>query len=242
MEVAREPRSDGGGGILSQGHGRACFHQFKVGGGTTMLNNVHASASPCGLSAVAQYRRAVAPGVRWLGLALLVLFFMAVAPLMAAQASTAGQDTSAGDAEAGKSLFTGSERFEGGGPPCLACHSVAGIGALGGGALGPNLTETSWKGPALGPFMDLVLDPSQSSTYPTMNSVWSNNTPLTAQEKADMGAFLLSADVTQRETQAVFQLSGLAVVGTLLMLGLSHLLWRRRSRSVRRTMVARETR
>ena len=42
-----------------------------------------------------------------------------------------------GDAERGENLFTGSDRFEAGGPSCLSCHAVAGVGALGGGRLGP---------------------------------------------------------------------------------------------------------
>ena len=42
-----------------------------------------------------------------------------------------------GNAETGKDLFTGVVRFQNGGPPCMACHSTGGIGALGGGSLGP---------------------------------------------------------------------------------------------------------
>ena len=39
-----------------------------------------------------------------------------------------------GNAENGKELFTGMVRFANGGPPCMACHSTGGLGALGGGA------------------------------------------------------------------------------------------------------------
>src|SRR5215471_7583751 len=45
-----------------------------------------------------------------------------------------------GNPEIGKDLFTGVVRFQNGGPPCMACHSAGGIGALGGGQLGPDLT------------------------------------------------------------------------------------------------------
>ena len=51
----------------------------------------------------------------------------------------------AGDAERGENLFTGSDRFEAGGPSCLSCHAVAGVGALGGGRLGPDLTGSFAK-------------------------------------------------------------------------------------------------
>ena len=46
----------------------------------------------------------------------------------------------AGDANVGRALFTGEIRFENAGPPCISCHST-GVGALNGGALGPNLTK-----------------------------------------------------------------------------------------------------
>ncbi len=45
-----------------------------------------------------------------------------------------------GNDEAGKKLFTGETRFANGGPPCMSCHN-AGVGALGGGSLGPDLTK-----------------------------------------------------------------------------------------------------
>lgn len=45
-----------------------------------------------------------------------------------------------GDYKTGMALFTGEKRFANGGPPCISCHS-AGIGALDGGVLGPNLTQ-----------------------------------------------------------------------------------------------------
>ncbi|MFN3338009.1 MAG: hypothetical protein ACK42I_10985, partial [Thermomicrobium sp.] len=63
--------------------------------------------------------------------------------LASAQTSTGAQATTPlppGDPIRGKELFTGVLRFENGGPPCQACHSIGGIGALGGGQLGPDLT------------------------------------------------------------------------------------------------------
>ena len=46
----------------------------------------------------------------------------------------------AGDPALGEALFTGTTRFENGGPPCMACPCIAGIGALGGGARGAGRT------------------------------------------------------------------------------------------------------
>lgn len=44
------------------------------------------------------------------------------------------------DVATGRAIFTGSQRLVGGGPPCISCHTVSGIGGLGGGRLGPDLT------------------------------------------------------------------------------------------------------
>lgn len=209
-----------------------------------MLSNGFSTISRYGNRATGRNGFHARAGIRWTALLICVFSLLAVTPALIALGSSSGQDGSGttveeGNSVTGKNLFTGSSQFEGGGPPCLACHSISGIGALGGGALGPNLTTTVWKGPALPGFMDLVLNPNMAATYPVMNAVWSNNAPLTPQERVHVGAFLQSADVTERSTSAVLQLSGLAVLGTLLMMGLTHITWLRRNKNVRRTMVGR---
>ncbi|MBI5180214.1 MAG: hypothetical protein HZA05_02275 [Nitrospirae bacterium] len=57
-------------------------------------------------------------------------------PVQEAPAAPAEQ----GDYKTGMALFTGEKRFTNGGPPCISCHS-AGVGALDGGVLGPNLSQ-----------------------------------------------------------------------------------------------------
>lgn len=172
------------------------------------------------------------------GIALLLCVFSLVvsAPVLIVLATPPGQDGSGkttegsttGNSVVGKNLFTGSTRFRAGGPPCLACHSIAGIGALGGGAMGPNLTGAYDR---LGAAM--VIWPGG---VPPMRAIFMDK-PLTPDEKTHLLAFFESAAVTQRPTRAVLQLSVLAAAGTVLMLGLTHLVWLRRSRSVRKTMV-----
>jgi cytochrome c2 len=68
----------------------------------------------------------------------------------AAESAPAAEPAAQGNADTGKELFTGVARFQNGGPPCMACHSTGGIGALGGGALGPDLTTVATRmgGPA----------------------------------------------------------------------------------------------
>ena len=209
-----------------------------------MLDRVLATVGRSRGYAAARSEHTPRSGVRWIVVLLCVLGLFASTFTRTALAAPPSQDGSEtiGDEALGKNLFTGATRFEGGGPPCLACHSIAGIGALGGGALGPNLTETAWKGPALGGFLDVVISPNMAAQYPIMNSVWNNNSPLTVEEKAHVGAFFQAATVAQRQTSAVLQLTALAIGGTALMMGLAHLIWLRRSRNVRRTMVGRQAR
>jgi mono/diheme cytochrome c family protein len=155
--------------------------------------------------------------------------------------AAAGQAASApavqGNPEIGKELFTGVTRFANGGPPCMACHSVGGIGALGGGQLGPDLTEVASRyGGATG------LDAFVAGTpTPTMRAVWSQH-PLTTEERASVVSFLTQAGVSQRPAQAIWQLAGLAALGLVVLLGIAGLNWRNRLRfGVRRPMVAQPT-
>ncbi len=76
-----------------------------------------------------------------------------------------------------ENLFEGRSDFDGGGPACLSCHSVAGIGALGGGALGPDLTGAFAKyNGETGLVASLT-----TVAFPTMQPVYTG-APITEQE------------------------------------------------------------
>lgn len=129
----------------------------------------------------------------------------------------------AGDPVRGKNFFTGVERFQNGGPACLACHSVAGIGALGGGLLGPDLTGVldRYGGPqGVAAFVG-------SPATPVMSSVWREK-PLTPQELADVVAFLQQASVGERPFQLIWQLAAVALVGAVVLAGVATVYWRDR--------------
>jgi mono/diheme cytochrome c family protein len=170
-----------------------------------------------------------------------VLAFLETAAAQPSAPATAGQAASApavqGDPEIGKELFTGVTRFANGGPPCMACHSVGGIGALGGGQLGPDLTGVGERyGGAAGLNAFVAGTPT-----PTMKAVWSQH-PLTTEERASVVAFLGQAGVSQRPAQAIWQLAGLAVLGLLVLLAVAGLRWQNRLRDgVRRPMMAEPT-
>ncbi len=146
--------------------------------------------------------------------------------------TTPGQALPPGNAAAGKDYFIGQNRFENGGPPCMACHSIAGIGALGGGQLGPDLTGSYNKWGEQG-IISFVTNPATV----TMNTVWSE-TPLTPTESADLLAFLQQASVSERPADKVVQLTLLAVGLAVVLLVLVGFVWRKRLTGVRRRMVA----
>jgi hypothetical protein len=138
----------------------------------------------------------------------------------------------AGDPVTGKALFTGAVRLQNGGPPCMACHSIAGIGALGGGALGPDLTPAHTKYGDAG--LAAVLG---NIPFPTMRPIFAGR-PLTPGEQADLRAFL-GQPVAARASRAVVQLTLLGAIGAIVLLVPVQLAWRRRLTAVRRPLLAR---
>lgn len=88
-----------------------------------------------------------------------------------------------GDPGAGLALFTGKVRLANGGPACMACHSVAGAGALGGGSLGPDLTLVADRYGEAG-----LAGVLQTLSFKVMQDVYAGK-PLTPQEQADLVAY-----------------------------------------------------
>ncbi len=140
----------------------------------------------------------------------------------------------AGDAEAGRTLFVGNKKFANGGPPCMSCHSISGIGALGGGTLGPDLTNAFQT---LGGESGIEGFLSSPST-PTMSAVWSKH-PLTPLEIANLTAFIKEGAVAQRSPGNLAALIVLAIIGTIILIIIAATYWRRRLRGVRIPLVAR---
>jgi cytochrome c2 len=170
-----------------------------------------------------------------------ILAFLGSPDAATAAAAPAPQAANAqapkGNPEVGKDLFTGVTRFANGGPPCMACHSVSGIGALGGGQLGPDLTEVVKRyggASAVDAFI-------AGTPTPTMKAVWGQR-PLTAEDRANVVSFLTQAEVSQRPAQAIWQLAGLAALGVVILLAIAAFNWSHRLRfGVRRPMVAKPT-
>lgn len=135
-------------------------------------------------------------------------------------------------AEHGKELFSGRARFQRGGPPCVSCHSVAGLPFPSGGSLGPNLTHTYTKLGSEG--IDAAL---QTLFFPAMTPLYEAH-QLTPQERSDLKAFFQQEDNQQTQEGRVTVIFVLIALGGLMIfLILAGLIWRGRLRGVRRHLV-----
>lgn len=121
-----------------------------------------------------------------------------------------------GDPNYGEQLFTGEVALQNGGTHCMACHTVNGVGPLGGGALGPDLTHVYARYGRQGLAAALGSIP-----FPTMQSVFANHA-LSPNNQSDLLAFFAYADAHggQPRTQGNFQMvlgSGSALAAVFLL-------------------------
>lgn len=135
-----------------------------------------------------------------------------------------------GDAIAGRELFVGNKQLENGGASCRACHSFKGIGALGGGTMGPDLTPSYSKFGGDGLATILTDLP-----FPVMRGVF-GTAELSEAEKANLIAFLAQGEA--RAPDRIFQLAGLGVAGAVICYLIILFLWRNRGGEVRRFVYA----
>ena len=135
--------------------------------------------------------------------------------------------------ENGRELFMGYAHFEHEGPPCMGCHNVGENGFLGGGALGPDLTNVSNERSDVE--LVSILSNNRWFKSPVMEPIY-NQHPLTESEQADLIAFM-KASVGEPETDRELLVLGVSIlltVGAAIVLGF---IYRNRLRSVRRAMV-----
>ena len=138
-----------------------------------------------------------------------------------------------GNVENGRKLFMGYAHFQNEGPPCMGCHSVGENGLLGGGVLGPNLTNVSTKRSDA----EIIGFLSNTGTVisPVMQPIY-NQHSLTESEQADLIAFIKSS-VGERETDRELLVVGISIIGTLGAATVLGFVYRNRLRRVRAAMV-----
>ncbi len=140
------------------------------------------------------------------------------------------------DVQTGREIFLGIRPLTAGGPACVSCHSVKGIGVLAGGGLGPELSAVYER---LRGRKGLATWLSAPATT-TMQSVYENH-PFDA-EVDILPLLAYFADLAQDPPQSsqastlIFILLGLA--GTAAALMIFDVLWKGRFRGVRRALVA----
>jgi mono/diheme cytochrome c family protein len=143
------------------------------------------------------------------------------------------QAIAAGNIENGRDLFMGYAHFENGGPPCMGCHSVGENGLLGGGAMGPNLTNVSTQRSNVE--LASILSNNGWTLSPVMRPIYTEHT-LTESEQADLIAFL-NASVGEPEAKKESLVFGISVAGFAAAVIVLGFLYRNRLRGVRRAVV-----
>jgi mono/diheme cytochrome c family protein len=143
------------------------------------------------------------------------------------------------DVAAGRGLFTGQQRLLTGGPACLSCHTVKGLGGLSGGRLGPDLSrafERLGGRQSMGAW--LMAPPT-----PTMQPLFRAH-PLDPTEILPLIAFLEDATKQGGEDQSVSILNFffLGLGGTVVVLAAFDAIWKKRFRGVRAALVERNGR
>lgn len=129
------------------------------------------------------------------------------------------------DIELGQSLFSGSMRLSKGGPSCVSCHTAGQLQYLGGGSLGPDLTQaySNYNDTGLSKVLTKI-------TFPTMAEIYAAK-PLTTDEVFQIKAFLYSVDKAGPVTagyQKKFLFLG--ILGLFVGLGVIDFSWRSRRR------------
>lgn len=134
----------------------------------------------------------------------------------------------------GEQLFLGLRPFESGAPACVACHTTGGTGGLGGGRLGPDLTEAYARLEGRKALSAWLSAPPSLTMQPVFRK-----TPLQGEEVLALVAHL------KREAErgagsvgpapVLFTVAGIGLAAALLVL--LDYLWRSRYRAVRRPLV-----
>lgn len=137
---------------------------------------------------------------------------------------------------AGQQLFMGDRRLARGGAACISCHTVRGIGGLGGGRLGPDLTRSFERlggGKGISAWLGATPTPVMAAAY--------KRNPLTPEEIAAVSSFLQQAGNAGAAGNRDGRLKFIALAVGCTLLGFVAIggTWRRRLRSIREHLVSR---
>jgi mono/diheme cytochrome c family protein len=138
------------------------------------------------------------------------------------------------DISQGRLIFLGERALINAGPACISCHAVKGNGALGGGRLGPDLTRVYERLQGRKNMAAWLFAPAT----PTMSSVFKQH-GLKPEEILPLIAFFEDSARRggQDDSAARLNFFLLGIGGAALGLVVMDAAWKRRFRSVRRTLV-----
>lgn len=140
-------------------------------------------------------------------------------------------EATAEDIAQGRLLFEGRRRLERGGPACISCHNVRGVGIVGGGTLARDLTFAYAR---LG---DVALSAGLSDpAFPLMRGIFADR-PLNQTEAFQIKAYLYDASRDGAPPRGDHNFLYLGVLGTFFTLGLIGMVWSGRMHGIRQALV-----
>lgn len=168
-------------------------------------------------------------------IAFLVLLLFGCSPTFGSRAAqpASAQAAAAGNVNRGRDLFMGYVHFQNDGPPCMGCHSVGNNGLLGGGSMGPDLTNVSAKTSPAG--LNSILSNTGPNISPVMKPIYTRH-PLAVSEQADLIAFLTASN-GQPETDKEPIVIGISLAGFVAATALLGFLYRGRMRGARGPLI-----
>jgi mono/diheme cytochrome c family protein len=139
------------------------------------------------------------------------------------------------DVAQGMAIFTGKRRLANGGPACISCHTLKGVGGLGGGRLGPDLTRVYERLQGRKNLGAWLFAPPTATMGPVFKK-----TALKPEEILPLVAlFEHSAKAGgQDDSVALLNFFLIALGGTIVVLVIFDSAWKRRFRAVRRPLVS----
>ncbi|MCA9229992.1 MAG: c-type cytochrome [Planctomycetales bacterium] len=142
------------------------------------------------------------------------------------------------DRLSGRNIFLGVQRLQAGGTACISCHSMHDAPALGGGQLGPDLTNVYERLKGRAALSAWLVAPGTATMQPIFR-----NHPLSSEEINSLAAYFESTTAERPANSSTgrvaFLLSGLA--GAVLGVFFLDAIWNRRFHSVRRSLVEANT-
>lgn len=143
------------------------------------------------------------------------------------------------DVALGGEIFSGTRRLAGGGPACISCHTMRGLGGLSGGRLGPDLTLVYERLQGRKGLSAWLMNPAS----PTMTPVF-RNSQIQPEEILPLVAYFEDAAKKGGQDDSSSLLNFVLLAAGVMVVGLVSLdaIWKKRIHGVRRQLLRRSTR